>query len=667
MSSGAAAAKRALRVLLVLTLVGSVIAATAVPAAAFVRGKPDIDVTLSDGSLQPGTETTLELSLSNKGDIGLGATSQELAGKEQVVTTARGTVVRARARGDAPVEIESGAVALGSVPEGVRSVPIRVSVPEDAEPGTYRLDVDVEYEYYDQIAGSPVSSYSSKEVSEEYTVRVTVEERARFEVVDSSTTAPVGGSGAMNVTVANVGNENAGDASISLQSSNAALTFGGSPTASSYVGDWAPGERRTFTFGAAVADGATPRSLSLGTTVDYEDADGNPQQASLSTGVTPAAEQRFALADAGTDAAVDDSGELTVALTNTGNRTLSDASVQLDSGNAALTFGGSPTARTYVGKWAAGETRRFDVEATFAAAAEERNYAVDATVSYTNPAGRTERADPVTLGVIPAAEQSFDLENHGTDLRVGEEGQLTGTIVNEGPGAVENAVLVLEPPGNVVTAETEYAVGDLAAGESAEVRYDVEVSSEARQGPRQFTYRLRYEDADGDTVTADPQYARGTVGQQRDTFTVTTDASLAAGSGDTVEVDITNEGEERLTSVNAKLFADAPLSTSSDEAFLTALDPGETKTLRFRVAATGGALAKQYPMSLDFQYTEPDGDRKISDSYQVAVDVTERSGGGLLSTFPVPGSVGSAGVGLGLVLSLGGLAAVGLGLVGHRE
>ena len=656
------------RLLLVIVMVGSLVAAASAPAAAFVRGEPDMDVTLSDGTLQPGTERTVELTVSNSGDIDIGATSQQLAGKENVVTTARGTLVRAEpADESAPVEVETGEVALGSVPEGVRSVPVRLSVPEDAEPGTYELDIEVEYDYYDLIPGAPVNRYGDEHRTEEYTVEVTVEEAARFEVVDASTTAPVGGSGDVSVTVANVGSETASDATLTLESPNAALRFDGSPTAEAFVGELAPGEQRNVTVGARVADGTAVRSLSLRGTLSYEDADGDPLGSSLSTAVIPRSEQTFALTTAETTAAVGDSGTLTVALTNTGERTLEDASVQLDSGNAALTFGGSPSARTFVGDWEPGETRDLTVETRFGPAAEERSYAVDATVSYTSAAGRSQRSDPVSVGVTPAPEQGFALTDHATSLRVGSEGQLTGTVVNEGPGPAENAVLVLEPPANVVTVETEYALGDLAAGESVDVRYDAEVSSEARAGPRQFTYRLRYEDADGETVTSDPLYARGSVDERRDTFAVSTDASLAAGSTGTVEIDVTNEGAEPLTSVSAKLFTDSPLSASDDEAFIERLDAGETETLTFRLSAGGSALTKPYPVSLDFQYTEPDGDTKVSDSYQAGIDVTERSGGGFLSTFRVPGGLGGVGLGLGVALTLGGLAAVGLGLVGRRK
>jgi hypothetical protein len=672
MSSGSDSSRvaRGLRVLFALVLVLSMVAAFAAPASAFVRGKPDISVTLSDDTVEPGATTTLDLSLLNSGDVSFGASSSVNTGKEQVVTTARGTVVRVEpATQSNPIEVESGEIGVGSLSEGPpRSVPVSISVPENAEPGTYEFDVEVEYDYYDQISGDVRSNgYSSKHVTKEFTVEVTVEEAARFEVVDTATNAPIGGPGTVNVTVANVGNEVASDASLSLQSTNAALTFGGSQTTESYVGEWAPGERRTVSVGASVAESATNRSLALRTTIDYEDGDGTARQSTLSTGVVPGPEQQFTVVAVATGASVGTEDSTILLFTNEGNRTLEDATVRLESDNAALTFGGARTARVHLGRWPAGEIERAEVETQFAPSAERRSYAVDATISYTSPADNTEQVDIGPVGITPNEEQSFDLASHGTQLRVGEEGQLNGTFVNEGPREVENAVLVLEPPANVVTAEREYALGDLDENTSVDFRYDVEVSSEAREGPRQFTYRLRYETDGGDTVTSDPLYARGTVAQQRDTFSVDTNATVAAGSSETIEMQVTNDGDEPLTAVSAKLFADAPISASNDEAFVEALGPGETATLTFRISASGDAIAKPYPVSLDFQYEEPDGDTKVSDSYQVAIDVAERSGGGLLSTFVVPGGIGGAGVGLGVVLSLGGLAAVGLGLVGRRE
>jgi hypothetical protein len=109
-----------------------------------------------------------------------------------------------------------------------------------------------------------------------------------------------------------------------------------------------------------------------------------------------------------------------------------------------------------------------------------------------------------------------------------------------------------------------------------------------------------------------------------------------------------------VSDVSAKLFADSPVSVSDDEAFVSSIGPGETATITFSIGAAGSATPKVYPVSLDFQYDEPDGDTKLSDTYRVPVEVTEQEGGGgILSLVSGPG-----GLGLGLILVLGGVAGV---------
>jgi hypothetical protein len=374
----------------------------------------------------------------------------------------------------------------------------------------------------------------------------------------------------------------------------------------------------------------------------------------VTVSVLPAAEQTFSAEVTSVTASTGDNGRLTLSLTNTGERAVSDATVSLQSSNAGLTFGGSPSASSFVGEWAPGESREVTVEASFAGTAEERTYTVDTTVAYEDVDGTDAQSAPVTVGVTPAAEQSFSLASTDATLRVGEEGTLTGEVVNDGPGEIENAVLVLQPvSSNVDTPETEYAVGDLAPGESIAFEYAVEVSSEARDGPRQFTYRLQYDDTDGEARQSDPLYARHEIGPQRQVFDVDSNVSVQAGGSTTMELTVTNNGEQELTDVTAKIFADSPITVDDDEAFVDSIPPGESRTLLFSISAAGSATAKDYPVSMDFQYTEPDGDTKLSDTYQIPVSVTAREGGGILSTVPL--GVGGLGIGAAVLL-LGGVA-----------
>ncbi|MFB6307870.1 MAG: COG1361 S-layer family protein, partial [Haloarculaceae archaeon] len=106
------------------------------------------------------------------------------------------------------------------------------------------------------------------------------------------------------------------------------------------------------------------------------------------------------------------------------------------------------------------------------------------------------------------------------------------------------------------------------------------------------------------------------------------DATVQAGKGRTITMTVTNTDNQTLSDISAKLFADSPISTTDDEAFIAELQPGQSETITFSVRASGSALTKTYPLSMDFQYEESDGDTITSDTYKVPVEVTKPSNDG---------------------------------------
>jgi len=252
--------------------------------------------------------------------------------------------------------------------------------------------------------------------------------------------------------------------------------------------------------------------------------------------------------------------------------------------------------------------------------------------------------------MTPLRAQSFSLDGITSDLRAGRDGTVTGTITNHGPKTAHDAVVVFatQQP-NVHPLETEYAIGDLAPNQSTTFSLPVEVSDSARAGPRQFAYRLRYRNADDEQRQSDPLTAKVAVAPKRDRFTVEPKAAtVTAGGSASVTLVVTNNGNETLRNVNAKAFVDDPLSASDDEAFVSKLDPGQSAEITFAVSASGTALQKTYVLETDFQYDTPDGQTKLSETYQVPVDVTvPKDSGGVPATMIV-----------------GGLVVVGVALVG---
>ncbi len=598
-------------------------------ATAAVTGSPDISVHVADDTLAPGEESSLDVVLVNSGELDSGSARNPALNSE--VTTARGTTVSVD-NGNAPLTVQTGEQAVGSLPEGStrEPLPFSVSVPDDAEPGTYDVQVTVEYDYYSYVSEASGSRDRESE-TRTYDVQVKIEESARLDVTDVDTTTRVDGTGTVELTVANNGSATARDATLSLASPSADLTLGQSASAERYVEQWEPDEQRTFTYRLSAAQTAESEPYPFTLTADYELGSGESRTSQpVTVEVTPEPEQEFTVSSIDSTVPVGDSGDYTVTLRNDGSETLTDASVQLTSQNPDITFGQSNSASQYVEEWESGAERTLTFDARAGDGAERRNYTVDATVEYDRPDDSATHRQDVSLSLRPAAEQTFAVDTVDADLEVGDDGTLSAELTNTGPRTAEDVVVVwASEQRNVDPIETEYSIGNLDAGESASFDFDVDISDSARSGPRQFTLQTRYTNDDDEQRTGDSMNVRAEVAPERDEFDVAIrSANVSAGDGTELTVEITNAKNQTLSDIKAKIFADSPISANDDEAFVDELSPGESREITFSISAGSSALSKPYPVSMDFQYDEADGDTVTSDTYNIPVEVEGSSGGG---------------------------------------
>jgi hypothetical protein len=510
------------------------------PAAAGYSGEPDLTVSASENLLAPGEETALTVQMANFGEAYRfsfprepGAGPERLAQIQRQVQTARNVRVTLRG-GDAPVSVQTATVPLGDIPaKSIRDVPFRITVDEDAAPGTYKLPLDIEYEYDERVNNAGVVK-ETETVERSPGVKIRIEENAAFRIVGVDSNVQVGDSGDVTLSMENVGSATASDASVTLRSSNGQVVFGGGTSASRYVGAWEPNATREVTF---------------------------------QTTATP------------------------------------DASVQ--------------------------------------------QYALTATVDYDDPDGQPATSERLTTGITPLDEQSFSLSADDASLRVGREGTIRGTVTNDGPRPVADAVVAFRSESSTVSVrEREYAVGDLETGESAEFSFAVEISDAADAGMRQFEYGVSYQDTDGDARGSDPLNTRVDVRERRSRFDVEiVNRTLEAGGSKTATLRVTNAGEEPVRNLQLKAFADDPLSLGGDTAFEDALGPGETTELTVDLSAGGDASPKTYSFTVDFQYEDENGESHLSETYAVPIDVTAPADdGGSPLTSPLVIGVGLLGL-----------------------
>jgi len=365
-------------------------------------------------------------------------------------------------------------------------------------------------------------------------------------------------------------------------------------------------------------------------------------------------QSRFEVVSTNTTAQIGDRGTLSVEIENVGSRAARGASVTATSRSDELSFGtGSESSTANVGTWEPGERRTVEYTVEMTDDATLREYTLDINTNYRDTDGIDRSSRTLNVGVRPLAEQSFSLANVTTDLRVGEEGTISGTIINQGPAPASNPVVVLSTTNeNIVIDSPEYPTSDIAPGERADFEYTVTASEAASASPQQFNFTTRYRNSRGNIRTSDSLETTERIKPQRDRFTVESSIEgIEAGSSQTVTIQITNNGNDSLRNVEAKAFVSDPLSSDNDDAIVDGLAPGETAEFNISLSAAGGALAKNYPVSIDFQYQMPDGDTELSSTYVVVAPVTASEEGG----FPTELAIG--------VLILVGI----LGIVGWRR
>ncbi|MDT3434396.1 sialidase [Haloarcula sp. 1CSR25-25] len=614
------------RTLLVLTVVALLMASGTAIAA--VTGSPDFDATFVDNTVTPGEETTLDVVLVNSGTVDSGPSSQTVRTSE--VTTARGTTVKVN-DGDAPITVTTNKQAVGSVPEGkTEPISFEISVDDDASPGDYTVPVIVEYEYTSYISEGD-GTRDEETATERIELDLEIDDDAAFDVVGVDSGARVGSTGTVAVTVENTGDEPAREASVTLESTNPELTVGSDTSSSRFIDTWEAGEQRTLRYRVGASGDARAEPYQFDLRVDFDDTDGVRKSTSASSlGITPDPEQSFSVRGVDSDVAVGDSGTYNVTLHNDGPVAVRDATVSLRSQSSQIAFGGSESAEQYIGTWEPGETRTVSVEASVGKNASVRGYALSATVGYIDPEGDSGVDDGIALGIRPEPEQSFEMGDVESTLQAGDDGTLEASLTNTGDQTVRNVVLNWESDhDNISPKETQYAVGDLDPGESATVSFDADVSDNANAGPRQFDFVASYRNTEGDKRESDTLEIRQNVDGRADEFIVETrNASVNVGGSSTLAVTITNDAGETLTNIEAKLFSEDPISVSDDQAYVESLEPGESTTIEFGISASGAAMTKNYPVSMDFQYEEPDGDTPVSDTYSVPVSVTNSGGSG---------------------------------------
>ena len=103
-----------------------------------------------------------------------------------------------------------------------------------------------------------------------------------------------------------------------------------------------------------------------------------------------------------------------------------------------------------------------------------------------------------------------------------------------------------------------------------------------------------------------------------------TNASGTLSAGDKkaqISVTYKNIGEDPIRDAVARLSIFKPFSSTDDQAFIGTLQPGEEKTVVFRLDVDSDATPKEYGINSEIKYADVDGDTVISESMKIPVKV----------------------------------------------
>ncbi|WP_275736790.1 hypothetical protein [Halorhabdus sp. SVX81] len=584
---------------------------------------------------------------------------QQMARKtiEDVTVTASTTATDVYLGGESS---RSSTTAIGTWHENeTRNVTVRVGTTDDALARPY--PIDLEFEYTDAADNDNTRTEFLQFVPGEHD---------DFSLVSRTHDVPTNGVGTLTVVVDNVAETNFSDVSVTASTPDSEIYVGSesSRSGTATVSEWGVNDTRRLTFRVGATANAVNRSYPLNVDFEYTDADDNDNQWTTEVAFRPSGEPQFVVESIDHDVPVGSSGRVTLTLRNDGPVNATQSVVTASSDADAMFFGtggaepieaqgvtveppqtGTPTAQSYVGEWAVGETRTVSFRAGFDDDAIVREYVANLAVAYENEAGDDMPEQTRAVGITPLPEQRFSFDRLRSDLFVGEEGNLHVSVTNTGNRSVEGLVVTASTQDrNVNFYNSRYAVGSLSPNESATVRYRVGVTEEAEHGPRIFELSARYRDPQMDVRQTDTRDVTVTIGASRDAFALErTTGTLAPGESGPLTLTVTNRRNETLSNIQASLFTDDPLDSGDDSAFISALDPGESTTITLDITADGSASEKTYSASMEFRFDDERGESALSDTYRIPV-VIERTE----SSLGVPVVLGGVGA-LVAIIALG--------------
>ena len=354
------------------------------PASAGVKytsGSPDMDVKISGtNEFEPGSDASLTVIISNTGEVGTKIIQSDVVTRDDLPSTARLVTIDLLENG-APIKVKTDAQMLGSILSGT-TVPatFSITINKDAQPGTYTLNANLKYKYlyYAEQYGTDAMTYTYKDVDELVPLKIKIKENMQLEISNLKTDSMnVGVEGYITMDVKNVGAETGHDTVIRLNRADGSAIV---PTdASSYVGEFAPGDVANVKFKASVSNEGEAKTYPVLVYATYKDTNGKDKKSDTETvGVKVGGKVKFEITSEAGSFRPGQKGNLVITYKNIGDTTAYNAQARI---SAVKPFTSNDDT-AYLGDIAPGESVTGVYKVSVASDATEKDYGVDTEIRY---------------------------------------------------------------------------------------------------------------------------------------------------------------------------------------------------------------------------------------------------------------------------------------------
>jgi len=157
----------------------------------------------------------------------------------------------------------------------------------------------------------------------------------------------------------------------------------------------------------------------------------------------------------------------------------------------------------YIGTFEPGETVDVKFKVSVSDTAEPLSYPLDVAVTYEDYEGSTVTSKAVTIGLPVGGKVDFEVVSPISTLYLGSNSVLEVVYKNTGAATVYNAQARISAVDPFTSSDDTAYLGDLAPGETATARFDVNVDSDGTAKEYGIDSEIRYRDELDNSKTSD--------------------------------------------------------------------------------------------------------------------------------------------------------------------